>query len=83
MPATASGGICFRGAKARALELGPRAGRKKLEKAWKALRQGWYVGGEGFAAGLLKRVKEALSDKRRKSNEGRRGSRTVRGRQSG
>ena len=36
----------------RALEIGLKAGRVELEEQWKALRRGWYVGGEGFAARL-------------------------------
>lgn len=28
------------------------AGRRKMEAAWKCLRRGWYVGGEGFGSGL-------------------------------
>ncbi len=29
----------------RVLELGSKAGRKELDKQWKELRRGWYVGG--------------------------------------
>jgi hypothetical protein len=32
----------------RVLELGTKAGRKELEREWKALRRGWYVGTESF-----------------------------------
>ncbi|MDR3564118.1 MAG: transposase [Negativicutes bacterium] len=54
----------------RVLELGMKAGRREMEAAWKCLRRGWYVGGEGFGAGLLARVKAALRSKRRESNMG-------------
>lgn len=54
----------------RVLELGMKAGRKEMEEAWKALRRGWYVGGQGFGAGLLERVKKVLSGKRRSSTAG-------------
>ena len=36
----------------RVLELGLNAGRAELEGQWKALRRGWYVGGESFGARL-------------------------------
>ena len=32
----------------RVLELGLKAGRRELEEQWRALRRGWYVGGESF-----------------------------------
>jgi len=40
----------------RVLELGIRARRKELEADWRALRRGWYLGGEGFRDDLLERA---------------------------
>jgi REP element-mobilizing transposase RayT len=44
----------------RALELRIKEGRKDLEEQWRAIRRGWYLGGEGFRGRLLKRVEQML-----------------------
>ena len=54
----------------RALELGMKAGRAELEEQWKALRRGWYVGGDRFAAGLRTQIKRASRACRRESHSG-------------
>jgi REP element-mobilizing transposase RayT len=54
----------------RVLELGSKAGRRELEAAWRNLRRGWYVGGEGFGERLLARAKDALMGKQRESHAG-------------
>ena len=41
----------------RVLELGIRAGRKALEREWKRIRRGWYLGDDGFRGRMLKMVK--------------------------
>ena len=40
----------------RVLELGMEAGRKELAGQWKALRRGWYVGGEEFGDHLREQL---------------------------
>jgi len=52
----------------RVLELGINAGRKELEARWQSLRRGWYVGGEGFRAGLLARSKGEIMRGRRETH---------------
>jgi hypothetical protein len=52
----------------RVLELGIRARRKELEAAWASLRRGWYVGGESFRKGLLKRVDRQFGAKGRSAS---------------
>jgi hypothetical protein len=54
----------------RVLELGMERGRLKLEKQWKDLRRGWYVGGEKFAAGLKDKIDHLLAGRRRESHSG-------------
>ena len=54
----------------RALELAMKAGRRELEAAWKTVRRGWYVGGEGFKERLLARAKDVLRGKRHESHSG-------------
>ena len=54
----------------RVLELGMKAGREALNRQWRMIRRGWYVGGEGFRARLLKRVKEAMDQGRAESYQG-------------
>ena len=54
----------------RALEIGLKAGRVELEKQWKALRRGWYVGGDGFAARLRDQVERVVRGSRRESHSG-------------
>jgi REP element-mobilizing transposase RayT len=55
----------------RALELGLNQERMELEQQWKALRRGWYVGGEGFAGKLRNRIERLVSGCRRESHSGR------------
>jgi REP element-mobilizing transposase RayT len=45
---------------ARVLELGMKAGRRELNEAWKAIRRGWYLGGEGFRGRLKQHLKQAM-----------------------
>jgi hypothetical protein len=52
----------------RVLELGIQARRKELEAAWTSLRRGWYVGGESFRKGLLKRVDRQFGAKGRSAS---------------
>jgi putative transposase len=54
----------------RVLEIGLNAGRAELETAWKALRRGWYVGGEGFASKLRDRIGKVVRGRRRESHSG-------------
>jgi len=54
----------------RVLELGSKAGRKELDEQWKALRRGWYVGGESFAEKLKERLQKAVQGRRRESHSG-------------
>jgi len=54
----------------RVLELGLKAGRVELEGQWKALRRGWYAGGESFAAKLRGRIERQLAGRRRESHSG-------------
>ena len=54
----------------RALELGTQAGRKEMETQWKALRRGWYVGGEGFLEKLEGYLEDAVHGRQRESHSG-------------
>jgi hypothetical protein len=54
----------------RVLELGLRAGRAELEGQWKALRRGWYVGGESFGGKLRERIGRLMRGLRRESHSG-------------
>ena len=45
-------------------------GRKDLEKEWKGIRRGWYLGGEEFRDRILEHVDGVLSRGRRKSFSG-------------
>jgi len=54
----------------RVLELGTKAGRKELAKEWKALRRGWYVGGETFLARLEEHLERAVAGRKRESHSG-------------
>ena len=54
----------------RVLELAMKAGRKELEEEWKALRRGWYLGGESFLEKLQERLDQAVKDRRRESHSG-------------
>jgi putative transposase len=55
---------------ARVLELGLQAGRVELEGQWKALRRGWYVGGESFGVKLRERIGRLVRGLRRESHSG-------------
>jgi hypothetical protein len=55
----------------RSLELAMEAGRREWERAWKTVRRGWYVGGQGFKERLLARAKDVLLGKRLESHSGR------------
>ena len=54
----------------RVVELGLNAGRAELEGQWKALRRGWYVGGESFGARLRATVGRLVRGLRRESHSG-------------
>ena len=54
----------------RVLELGSKAGRKELEKEWKRLRRGWYLGEKSFLEKLEDRLAGALRGRRRESHSG-------------
>lgn len=54
----------------RVLELGIKAGRKRLEEEWKGIRRGWYLGGDGFRGRMLKLIKAALGGKQTASYAG-------------
>jgi hypothetical protein len=41
-----------------------------LDEQWKALRRGWYVGGESFAEKLKLRLRKAAGGRRRESHSG-------------
>src|SRR5436309_2735419 len=54
----------------RVLELASQAGRKELDAEWKALRRGWYVGGEGFSEKLEGYLERVMQGRRRESHSG-------------
>lgn len=54
----------------RVLELGMKAGCMELEGQWKALRRGWYVGGDGFVGKLRKPLEKLTRGLRRESHSG-------------
>ena len=54
----------------RVLELGMEAGRKELAGQWKALRRGWYVGGEAFGDQLREQIGCLMAGRRRESHSG-------------
>ena len=54
----------------RVLELGSKAGCKELDKQWKELRRGWYVGGESFAESLKEGLQNTVQGRRRESHSG-------------
>ena len=55
---------------ARVLELGLKQGRVELEEKWKALRRGWYVGGEGVFDQLKDKLEAIVVGRRRESHSG-------------
>ena len=54
----------------RVLELGLKAGRRDLEEKWRALRRGWYVGGEPFLGQLKEKLGAVVAGRRRESHSG-------------
>ena len=54
----------------RVLELGLKAGRLELEEKWRALRRGWYVGGESFLEQLQEKLGAIVAGKQRESHSG-------------
>ena len=52
------------------MELCSEAGRKELDEEWKALRRGWYVGGEGFVGKLQAHLDGVMRGRRRESHSG-------------
>lgn len=54
----------------RVLELGCQAGRKELEEQWKAVRRGWYVGGQAFREKLEAGLEKAATGRRPESHSG-------------
>ena len=54
----------------RVLELGLKSGRAELEGQWKALRRGWYVGGDRFAVKLRDQIERLVRGCRRESHSG-------------
>jgi REP element-mobilizing transposase RayT len=54
----------------RVLELGMKAGRAELMEQWKALRRGWFIGGEGFGTKLRERIERLLHGRQRESYSG-------------
>jgi hypothetical protein len=54
----------------RVLELGLKAGHRKLEEKWRALRRGWYVGGESFQEQLKEKLGAIVAGKKRESHSG-------------
>ena len=54
----------------RVLELGLQAGRRELEDQWRALRRGWYVGGESFLDQLKDKLGAIVAGKKRESHSG-------------
>ncbi len=54
----------------RVLEWQSKVGRKELDEQWKALRRGWYIGGEPFAEQLKEGLQKAAQGRRRESHSG-------------
>jgi len=54
----------------RVLELGLQAGRQELEDKWRALRRGWYVGGESFLDQLKEKLGAIVAGRKRESHSG-------------
>jgi len=54
----------------RVLELGLKAGRQELEEKWRALRRGWYVGGEDFLEKVRAKLGAIVAGKQRESHSG-------------
>ncbi|HTV62956.1 MAG TPA: hypothetical protein VMH30_10365 [Verrucomicrobiae bacterium] len=54
----------------RVLELGFPSGRKELERQWRELRRGWYVGSESFVSRLAEGLEKAAQGCRRESHSG-------------
>ena len=54
----------------RVLELGIKARRKELDKQWKELRRGWYLGGESFRDRMVDLAGKGMAGKKRASHSG-------------
>lgn len=54
----------------RVLELATKSGRQELEAEWKALRRGWYIGGEAFLERLEGYLEGAMAGRQRESHSG-------------
>jgi len=54
----------------RKLELWTRVGRKELEREWKSIRRGWYLGSDEFRDRLQNRLEGMLKRHRRDSYDG-------------
>ena len=54
----------------RVVELGLKAGRRELEEKWRALRRGWYVGGESFFDQLREKLGACVAGKKREWHSG-------------
>jgi hypothetical protein len=59
----------------RVLELRRPGSRKQFEEQWKALRRGWYVGGESFHSRLVNGLEKAARGRLRESQSGPAGTR--------
>jgi hypothetical protein len=54
----------------RVLQLATKPGRKELETEWKALRRGWYVGGDRFLEKLEEYLARSMKGRRHESHSG-------------
>lgn len=54
----------------RMLEIGSKAGREELNRQWRAIRRGWYLGEKEFRDGLLEMAKTVLPSGRRTTYSG-------------
>jgi putative transposase len=52
------------------LEWRSRAGRRALNKEWRKIRRGWFLGDEGFRDSLMEFMEKVLEGKRRESFSG-------------
>jgi hypothetical protein len=54
----------------RALELESEAGSEELNRQWRAIRRGWYLGEDGFRDGLLEKAAKVLQAGREQTYSG-------------
>jgi len=54
----------------RALELKSKGGREEFNEQWRAIRRGWYLGGDGFRGRLLERAERVLQVGRQSTYSG-------------